>query len=367
MMQLCIANDLRIGFQDPPKGFRKFLKAHIPDLLVEMDEPTDVTIRFVNHIPFRDQLRVAPFATFDGTRFCFRDKYGKRAIIPFHKLSTGEPIEIVAEKGIIASNFYEIIIRLIIRHKLLQKQIVFIHASGIVLNGSGVIFPAWGGTGKTNTVINFLQDGAQYLGDDLILASADGNLFPFPEQISMFDYNFAAFPDLRKTLSYKKLGLFTFKKSVETIDNILSNVLSQASTIKAVSNRLTLLSKSLVSTPMSHSKLSTAGVPKTSTPLSRIIFLSKGDVVRPITNKINAETMAYKMAACLEFEHLFHTRIIDAFGFADPQSHELNFSDTFQQEKKILTKVFSGKQITHITLPLQMDNKKMYMFVKTLT
>lgn len=74
--------------------------------------------------------------------------------------------------------------------KLLENNVLFMHAAGVAKNNKGYLMPAHGGTGKTTTCIALLNQGFQLLGDDLLLVDNDeGYVFPYPRPLHLFTYN----------------------------------------------------------------------------------------------------------------------------------------------------------------------------------
>ena len=72
----------------------------------------------------------------------------------------------------------------------------FCHASSFVFNGKAILCPGWRNTGKTNLLLSFLKDGAEFLSDDWILIHKDGGLFSLPKRINLLHYNYLPNIDL---------------------------------------------------------------------------------------------------------------------------------------------------------------------------
>lgn len=69
-----------------------------------------------------------------------------------------------------------------------------VHAASMSLSGRGILVAGPDDTGKTNTVIRFMEAGYSFLSDDWSLVGKDGLLHPFPRSIHLFDYNLLANP-----------------------------------------------------------------------------------------------------------------------------------------------------------------------------
>lgn len=72
-----------------------------------------------------------------------------------------------------------------------------VHASGVSLDGSTLIFPAWRHTGKTNLMLNLLQEfGGRYLSDDRLWVHDDGQVSGYNLPVNMMPYNVKTFGNL---------------------------------------------------------------------------------------------------------------------------------------------------------------------------
>ena len=83
-----------------------------------------------------------------------------------------------------------------LQYLLEAKQRTFLHGAGIAVNGTdGYLLVAFGGIGKTCFVANAIkQDNVKLLGDDLIIAGADGTLRSYPRPFCLYPYHKTLFP-----------------------------------------------------------------------------------------------------------------------------------------------------------------------------
>lgn len=110
------------------------------------------------------------------------------------------------------------IIESLVRLKISSNGYSFVHGSCINYKGKTIIFPAWRHTGKTNTLLTFLEESADYLSDDRLPVSPSGDVLGFKLPIHLMSYNAQSFPDL---ISSKK---FEYRfKMFEKIDNYTIN------------------------------------------------------------------------------------------------------------------------------------------------
>lgn len=82
---------------------------------------------------------------------------------------------------------------------LLQERCSLVHASCVEKAGRAVLFPAWGGVGKTSLLYQLVARGSwNFLADDMAILSADGDVFMNPTPIAVYPYNLKTMPEIEK-------------------------------------------------------------------------------------------------------------------------------------------------------------------------
>jgi hypothetical protein len=83
----------------------------------------------------------------------------------------------------------------------LRQGSSYLHASTFTRGSRGVAVAAWGGIGKTTTMLKLvMEDGWRFLSDDLGLLRRDGALFRSPKWMQIYGYNLQGEPRLSRTL-----------------------------------------------------------------------------------------------------------------------------------------------------------------------
>lgn len=82
------------------------------------------------------------------------------------------------------------IVEPVIYLKLLENDILFMHAAGVADESGGFLLPASGGTGKTTFSIALVNCGFKLLGDDLLVVDVNKQMvYPYPRPLHLFGYN----------------------------------------------------------------------------------------------------------------------------------------------------------------------------------
>lgn len=93
--------------------------------------------------------------------------------------------------------------------KLLEQNVLLMHAAGVTDGQNGYLLPAYGGTGKTTFSIALLNRGYKLLGDDLLFVSLkEGKVYPYPRPMHIFTYNVNNLNGASIPLKYK-LAIYT--------------------------------------------------------------------------------------------------------------------------------------------------------------
>ena len=79
---------------------------------------------------------------------------------------------------------------------LLSSGHTLLHAAALEKNGEVLMFPSWGGVGKTATVCRFIREhNWKLLGDDLVIIG-HGRVLPFLKPFVIYPYHKDLFPEL---------------------------------------------------------------------------------------------------------------------------------------------------------------------------
>lgn len=74
--------------------------------------------------------------------------------------------------------------------KLLERDVLFMHAAGVSRDGKAYVFPAHGGTGKTTLALSLARQGFDLMGDDLLMVDLrSGTVHPYARPLHLFTYN----------------------------------------------------------------------------------------------------------------------------------------------------------------------------------
>jgi hypothetical protein len=153
-----------------------------------VDRAPDVVIRFVDRNERSSRLRYIGLddaAFTDDAFLVLRSKHKSSARVRIDFRQIGGPTEIICERGLAAVPLLIPILNL----TLLAKGILPLHASAFVHEGTGVVATGWSKGGKTEALLGFAAQGAEYVGDEWVYVAANGaRVYGIPPPVRIWEW-----------------------------------------------------------------------------------------------------------------------------------------------------------------------------------
>ena len=110
----------------------------------------------------------------------------------------GEALEIVCERAVTAIPLLVPLLAL----RLIARGYVLVHASSFVHRGRGVLVAGWEGGGKSELLLPFVANGADYLADEWTIVGGERSmLHGVAAHAQIWDWQLRQLPAVRKRLS----------------------------------------------------------------------------------------------------------------------------------------------------------------------
>lgn len=248
------------------KGYEKYFKNEYLRIAKSSKisaKASSVTIEIVDKLPKpseKDIKRVVRYKKLFTYQYLIRDLHEEKVTIYF-KTHIIDKIYMNAIGVFLQAQVLEPVMYL----KLLEKNVLFMHAGGVADSKNGYLMPAHGGTGKTTFSIALLNHGYKLLGDDLLfVAIGERMVYPYPRPMHIFTYNINNLNGAKIPLRYK---------SAVYIKNVLRFFLEKL-----------LRTEFLISTRIHADEVFTDNPFGKAVPYKEIFFLRKGG---PATETIN--------------------------------------------------------------------------------
>ena len=361
-MLLTLHNLLGIKIVNCSNRFAKYINNELFFLKNANSEKIDIELKFVDSLSLKgDTYYISTKAGYNNDFFYVTDHYGSKATIPFDELGKQSQIQIICESSFDPLLLYNIIIEPIIHCCLLLKNAVMIHSSSFVHKGKGFLLMAWAHTGKTNVLLCSLINGSKYSSDDWTIVTGDGRMWPYPRRLSLFDYNFAEFPQLRKQLSIGqkiRLGLKTAYEKIYTLcpmgDSLSLRVFRRIKDLSVMFANarvpVTQLFPYAIGTNACHL-------------INRAFILSKTNSSTIQVECTDSTALANKMAACITYERMGFLEYYQMYKFGHPSNICPLLENLQPITSKVLVSTFQDVEIYFVKIPERAKASEIYNII----
>jgi hypothetical protein len=305
----------------------------------------DIVIRFVDRLSTSSRIRYlgldeAGFT--DDTFLVLRSKHKARARvqIPFEQI--GRQCEIVCERGLPAVPLLLAILNLTV----LCKGALPMHASAFTYNGTGVLTTGWAKGGKTETLLAFMANGAEYVGDEWVYLSCDGQrMYGIPEPIRVWDWHLQDLPQYWPLVGRgDRVKLRMLKLVVRLMDRAVSNGLGRGSAPVKLIRRMTPLLKRQLYVQLPPQKLFGQGFgPLVGTP-DKIFFVASHETPEVTVQPMDPQEIARRMVFSLQEERMDFMSYYLKFRFAFPEIRNELIERVEELQRERLTQVLADKE-----------------------
>ncbi|GAF76888.1 unnamed protein product, partial [marine sediment metagenome] len=161
------ADEFKIDIRNAPETIAGYLMNEIGEHIVADDagEKCNMLIEFNDSIDFEGKVKYIRHTLTTG----FNDKHFYLLDKEHNKLevrSFRDKEVINVEKGFSPAGFFEIL-EYFYMQKIMDNNMMFLHSSGMTVNGKTILFPAYADTGKTLVLIQMMKKyNANFIGDD---------------------------------------------------------------------------------------------------------------------------------------------------------------------------------------------------------
>lgn len=231
---------------------------------------------------------------------------------------------------VLAKNFMYDIFDYITQIKNFKRQQSYFHASSFVKGEKGVAVIAWGGVGKTTSMLKLVtEDHWQFLSDDLGIIDTEGYLYRSPKKMQIYAYNLENQPILKDLLL----------KNRSLPDRINWN------------EKRLIYGKKKARRRVSADRLFDQNHIAKKAKLTDALFIERTNIADFEMHSITAKSLS-KRAATTVMDEINPYQKIEAALYTSLESSILpNYNTVFKQTQEILNKAFSNAELRLIKIP----------------
>lgn len=305
----------------------------------------DIVIRFVDRLPLSSSVRyigVEDAGFTDDAFLILRGKYETniKVQIPFDQIGSRQ-CEIVCESGVPAVPLLIAIINM----TALSKGILPLHASALLYNGKGILITGWSKGGKTETLLAFAANGAQYIGDEWIYLSAGAQqMYGIPEPTRIWYWHLQEMARYQAMVKRKDLlRLRALNSLATTLERLGTSPLGRRAGYRQVLKRFTALVKRQLYVQLPPEKLFGQRPDKTDISPEKIFFVVSHDKPDVIIQQIDPKEVAERIVFSLQEERMEFLSYYFKYRFAFPECPNPLIDQAEEIQRKLVLKAFAGK------------------------
>jgi hypothetical protein len=323
----------------------------------QLSREPDIIIRFTGDLPAKNLrllgLNQAAF-TDDGFFVLGKGKRSAKVKIPFDQI--GSRCEIVCESRVLSIPLLIPILNL----TLLSKGFISLHASAFVLNQVGILVTGWAKGGKTEALFAFANNGGQYLGDEWIILSADGQrMYGIPEPIRLWDWHLDYLPHIAGRLRLEDRLLFKAIRILDKLNQLISRSRLQTSPPAKFLNKAMPALRRQLNVTIPPSEIFGCNVLSSAKP-EKLFFLISHQDESYHAEPADPREITQRMMASILYEQLPFMAYYKAFKFAFPGRRNSFLENVEQLANGLLISALEGKEAYQILHPYPVSFPALY-------
>lgn len=321
----------QLGPLQAPQGGR-------PDLVIRfvdrLEVGTPITCLGAGEAGFTDQA----FLVLRG-----KQKSSARVAIPLDRL--GGPCEIVCQRPVQAVPLLIAALNL----RALAKGALPLHASAFRYLGQDILVTGWSKGGKTEALLGFAAQGAEYIGDEWVYLEAGGSrMFGVPEPVRLWDWHVRSMPTYRKRLGRRARFRLA---SLRLAGRLLESMAAVSGPGAPLVRRAASVMHWQQHVDLPPQRIFGGQVPKRVGRLDRIFFVAAHDsdqiTIRPMSGEQVAQRMVFSL--CEEQTPLRSMYYKFRFAFPDRRNPWIEQLEALQRRR--LLELLSGREVLAVYHP----------------
>jgi hypothetical protein len=313
---------------------------------------TVINIKLLSDKTEKESLYVDHLAGWNNNLIYLYDREGNRVGFDYETIFEKE-VNIYVDEKFDCNKFFVYVLEPIIRMNLIaNNDIVMLHSSAVGTKEGVLVFPAWGGTGKTNLMLELLSEGYDFYGDDLVLINQKGQVFSYLKPLNLFDYNLKAFPHIKLNKSLRTIFVKVTRNIINNLYKVCRFFFNQRSLIIRVLGILLDYSKPASNIKIDVSKLF-PNIKKGNNSKAHIaFFLVKSSNDSLEYRKINnIGELTNKIIGCHNYEWKKFEDIYYIYQFSSGKNLDRKIDEIKTKEREILNSFFNNVDVYQVFVP----------------
>ena len=320
------------------------ITAQCGPIQARLNRDPDIVIRFVDRLETGSPTRLMgpPDSGYVGDSFLVlrgRHRASVRVEIPFDTIGRG--LEIRCERGVRAVPLLIPIVNVC----AVANGALPLHASAFRYRGRGILVTGWARGGKTEALLAFLANGAEYIGDEWVYLDANGTwMCGIPEPIRVWDWHVEDLPELRRRLGWlPRMRLRTLRTLATACALASGNGAGRGRRWQRVLGRVGDLVSNQCYAHLRPRAAFGRAFGSLRAPIDEVVFVESWDAPDIRVTAVAGREVAARMAFSLQEERAVLMSAYRRFRFAMPERANPLLDDIDEIETSRLQRVLGGR------------------------
>ncbi len=338
------------------------VKRQLGPIQTPLSRTPDIVICFTDKIPSTSPVRylgLDDVGFTEGAFLVFRGKHQARirVQIPFHQIGN-QQCEIVCESGLPAVPLLIAILNL----TALSKGALPLHASAFNYNGKGILTTGWSKGGKTEMLLTYAANGAEYIGDEWVYLSSDGkHMYGIPEPIRVWNWHLKELAYYKAKVSNSDLvRLRVLNMVIKTLDWFEKGRVTGGPSLIKLSRRVNAILHRQINVDIPPEKLFGKTVGTTKGHPDKVFFVATHESPEIRVQQIDPHEIVQRMVFSLQEERGEFLSYYQKFRFAFPELSNPFIDQIEETQRRILTNVLADKEAYAVYHPYPFSLPKLF-------
>jgi hypothetical protein len=332
-----------------------------PDVLLDMSGTrTGATIEVQN--PARDSTTT----TYDGRTLCL--VAGQR-ICSIEGLAGGSGITLRSDPNIPVGPLFRRLVRPALQTTAVRHDAVAVHSAAVEIDGRAVLLAGWSESGKTETALALMEDGATWLTDKWTLVGADAEASAFPVNVGVRRGVLPYLPRLAAALPRKSRAQVAVAGAVALAGRPLRRWASRGGALgaaAAAADRVTgLVDRAALTQSEIRAAYGQAGDPARRVLLGTVVLLTTVPGAEVTVEDVPLSRSATRLAVTGAYERHDWFLLHDRLRYADPSLDGHAREHAIEAERRILERALADVRLLSVRAPFPVDPRRVADAIRT--
>ena len=364
-MQYEIARALRLEFTAADDRAARFLDAALDPwgAAPGAEGPADVRIGALTEPPGDAELQNPAgdgLSTATDERGAYVRASGLWCAVPPPTLDG--PFAFAAQPGFPLGRVFGPFVRPALQLAAAGHGAVTVHGSAVVADGRGIVVAGWSESGKTETALALVEEGASFLSDKWTLVFGDGSLACFPVSIGVRRWILRYAPTLRRTLPRAARLQFAAAAAGQTAADVTAPLARRGGVVAATHAAVAELATLAQRASLSPSQLSAAyGQPPPTgrAPLAALALLTTTADGPPRAEPRDAAWAARRLARSASYERRDYLALTERARYVRDGDDGADIARLVEErEERQLTSVLASARVIEVRAPFPTDPRR---------